>query len=131
VIDARFPLASGFLYVAGIGMLLGYGIPLLFFPLRWARWFRWRIPVETELAVYFARCLGCLVDAIIFAALRAAPAPAAHTDVFPLVIAALALVLGVHVWGALRRQQPWTETVEIGLYSLLLAVAIAGYRTLP
>jgi hypothetical protein len=34
-----------------------------------------------------------------------------------------ALMTGVHVWGAVRREQPWTETAEIPLYAGLAVLA--------
>lgn len=33
-----------YLYVLTIGMLIGFGLPLLLVPLHWARLFRWGIP---------------------------------------------------------------------------------------
>jgi hypothetical protein len=30
----------------------------------------------------------------------------------------------VHLWGALRRMQPWTETAEIALYALVTGIAL-------
>lgn len=35
-----------------------FAVPITFFPLRWARLMRWRIPAETQLTMYFGRCLG-------------------------------------------------------------------------
>lgn len=32
-----------------------FAVPITFFPLRWARLMRWRIPAETQLTVYFGR----------------------------------------------------------------------------
>ena len=34
------------------------------------------------------------------------------------------LLGAVHIWGALRREQPWTETAEIPLYVGLGALAL-------
>ena len=38
-----------------------FAVPITFFPLRWARLMRWRIPAETQLTVYFGRCLGLFI----------------------------------------------------------------------
>jgi hypothetical protein len=40
------------------------------------------------------------------------------------LIAAGALLTVAHVWGALTRRQPWTETVEIALYAGLTALFV-------
>jgi hypothetical protein len=38
-----------------------FAVPITFFPLRWARLMRWQIPAETQLTVYFGRCLGLFI----------------------------------------------------------------------
>jgi hypothetical protein len=57
-------------------------VPLALFPLRWARWFLWKVPAETDLAVYFGRCVGVLALAIIIVAFRAVP----HPERFPVEV---------------------------------------------
>jgi hypothetical protein len=41
-----------YLYVLSIGMLIGFGLPLLFVPLYWARLFRWEIPQQADSATH-------------------------------------------------------------------------------
>jgi hypothetical protein len=130
MISARFPFASWFLWLGGASFLVFYALPFLFFPLRWARLFRWTVPNETHLTIYFARCLGAAISAIVLAVFRAAPEPERHQVVFELVIGVLSLVGFVHVWGAIERAQPWTETVEAGVYVLLSATTIYLYCVL-
>ncbi len=121
--DAHYG-ASLFLWVGGIGFLIIFALPIFFVPLRWARAFRWKVPSETPLTVYFARCLGGLALALVYFVLRAAPAPASHPETMLHVAVASLLMTVVHVWGALRRQQPWTEDAEILLYA---ALSVAGF----
>jgi hypothetical protein len=130
LIDPRHPFASLYIWCAGLGMLVLYGLPLLLFPLRWARWLGWKLPLETELVVYLGRCVGALVLAIVFVCLRAAPAPASTPLLFELILAALGLIFTVHAWGAIRRTQPWLETAELALYGLLIALALYALYTL-
>jgi hypothetical protein len=78
VISVRFPLASVFLLVAGIVFAIAYALPLLFFPLEWARVFRWRLPEDTALTVYFGRCLGAVAVGIVTVCLMAVPEPESH-----------------------------------------------------
>ncbi len=116
MIDPVAPMASGFLW--GMGLLFGacFALPLLLAPMAWARLFRWRVEGEDHLTLYFGRCLGAVAAAIVVACLRAAPQASRAGALFDLIIVAGGLLAGVHVWGAIRRQQPWTETAEIALY---------------
>ncbi len=126
MIDPRFPLASWFLIVSGAGFLIVYALPLLLAPLRWARWFRWEVASSpTDLTVYFGRCLGGVAVAVTWAALAAASDPEHHVIVFDLIAVACGLQTLIHVDGAVRRTQPWTETVEIGLYAALCGASVA------
>lgn len=130
MLDPRHPGTSLFLWIAGGAFLVVYTLPLLVAPLTWARWFRWRLPAETPLTVYFGRCLGGLGTACALILLRAAPAPAAHRLVFELAILVTAIMCALHVWGAIEKSQPWTETAEIGLYGGLAVALVVMYRGL-
>jgi hypothetical protein len=116
LIDASHSAASWFLVAMALSFGVVFALPLLFAPLAWARLFQWELPSSTDLTVYFGRCLGGVAVAICVSALRAASAPAAHLWLFDLIVVAGALLSGVHVWGALQRRQPWTETVEIAVW---------------
>jgi hypothetical protein len=122
VIDPTCSVASWFLWCASVLFLVVLALPLLLAPLGWARKVGWRIPEQTELTVYFGRCLGALGLAIVLTGMEAAPHPRAHAILFDLIVAAGALLALVHVWGALRREQPWLETAEIAVYLGLTAL---------
>jgi hypothetical protein len=124
MISANYPAASWFLLVSGAGFLAVYGVPLLFFPLRWARWFQWTVPGETALTVYFGRCVGVLALAIIIVSLQAVPHPEKFPVLFDLIAWTGVLMTVLHVYGAIRRVQPCTETAEILLYAALGALAV-------
>jgi len=125
VFDQSHPLASGFLAVSCAFFLAVYAVPLLFFPLRWARWFRWEPGTGSpHLTVYFGRCTGGLALAIIALAIPAIRDPGGHRFVFDLIAWATGIMTLVHLWGAVRRTQPWTEDVEIALYGAVCAVAL-------
>ena len=138
--NADQPFASGFLWLASFGFLLAYGLPLTFVPVLWARWFQWKLPEELntpatihlhQLAEYFGRCTGTLAITITLFAMRAASDPAAHPYVLEIIfIACLGMTL-VHVYGALRRIQPWTENAEILLYGAMTGLAAGAWTTLP
>jgi hypothetical protein len=58
--SASHPLAQGFLIAAATIFFLGYALPLFVVPLAWAKWFRWKLPAEPALTIYFGRCLGAV-----------------------------------------------------------------------
>src|SRR6478752_3647259 len=103
MIDSAHPLASWFLWASALALLAGAGIPMLFFPLLWARMLRWKIPSETALLVYLGRCLGAVGVAVAVVASVAAPNPARHSEIFAFIAITSAWLGGVHVLGALRR----------------------------
>lgn len=133
MVSSSSPIASWFLWIAGVVFLGAYALPLLIVPLRWARLFRWRVPPEGErdLTVYLARSLGGVVAALVAIVFRAAPDAASHRLVLEMVIAATSVAALVHVWGALRRSQPWTETVEIVLFGAVAAGALWIHGRVP
>jgi hypothetical protein len=96
-------------------------------PLRWARALRWRIPDDTDLTVYLGRSVGVAVIAISAGALKAARRPEEHRIIFDVGFLAGVLATVVHVWGALQRRQPWTETAEIAFWSAMAAGALLAY----
>jgi hypothetical protein len=116
--------ARVFLGISVAVFLVVYAVPLALAPLRWARWFRWRLPQgDPGLTVYFGRCTGVLALAVIVAVLPAVRDPRAHLDRFELVAWATGLMTVLHVWGAVRRTQPWTEDLEIVLYGAVFAIS--------
>ncbi len=131
MIDPVAPWASGFLYATSALFLFVYALPILFMPLRWARWFRWQVDARDEdnhLLLYFARCLGAVALALVGCFAAIAPRASQHGRFFDLIVVVGVLLAGVHVWGAVRKQQPWTETAEIGLYA---GAALAAWLLHP
>ena len=119
--------SSVFLLAAsGIGLLV-FALPLLLSPLRWANRLRWRLPEETDLTVYLGRSLGAVATALSVGGLLAARDPRRHRIVFPMAAVAAFLLTGVHVWGAIQKRQPWTETVEILFWAAMAAGAVVSY----
>lgn len=116
--------ASTFLRVTAFATAVLFGLPMLAAPLRWARWFRWTIPEHTDLVVYFGRCLGALVVVLGVGALYAASDPALTRLYVLLVFGAATMMTVVHVWGAVRRAQPASETWEIPFWIALGVVSL-------
>ena len=123
--------SSLFLLVASSIGLLVFALPLLLSPLRWARRLRWRLPEDTDLTVYLGRSLGAVATALSIGGLLAARDPRRHRIVFAMAAAAGFLLTGVHVWGAIQKKQPWTETAEIPFWAAVAAGAAASYPREP
>ena len=119
--------SSLFLLVASSIGLLVFALPLLFSPWRWARRLRWRVPEDTDLTVYLGRSLGAVATAVSVFGLLAARDPRSHRIVFPMTALAAFLLTGVHIWGAVQKRQPWTETAEIAFWAAVAGGAVASY----
>jgi hypothetical protein len=117
--------AEEFLIGLAAATFLFFTIPLLFVPLRWAKLMGFQIPAHTDLAVYFGRSVGGLAFAANFLALHAGLSGRAVSDTL-LFIAAVAFVMTfIHIWGAIRKIQPLSETIEIGFWILMFLAALA------
>jgi hypothetical protein len=127
MIDSLEQFAPLYLQALGIGSFWLLGLPMLLAPLRWARALRWWIPDEPSLAVYFGRCLGAVICVLAIYALVAASTPAVLPFFFQIVLANVALMILIHAWGAIRRVQPMTETVETFAWLALLLVGLLVY----
>jgi hypothetical protein len=119
--------SRAFLLAAGVTGLASFGIPMFLSPLRWARALRWRVPEDTDLTVYLGRSVGAVAVALSAGALRAARRPEEHRVIFEMGFLTGALLAVVHLWGALQRRQPWTETAEIAFWSAMAAGALLTY----
>jgi hypothetical protein len=106
---------------------LAFALPITLAPLAWARLMRWTIPTHTDLAIYFARCLGCFILIVEALMLRAGLTGVALVTTYEVLVAVFALMTLVHIVGALQRVQPWTETAEIVLYGGLLLLTLLFY----
>lgn len=116
--------SQDFLLWLAIGTTLVFALPIFCVPLLWARLMGWAIPRETHLAIYFGRCLGAFILIVEALMLRAALTGEALHFTYEVLAAVAALMILVHIYGALRRIQPLSETLEIGFYSGMLVVTL-------
>lgn len=125
MISPEYPLASWFLIIASAFFGSAVALPLLFAPLTWARWFRWKMPDgNSDLTVYFGRCLGATALVLIIAVCKGIPDPRNHRFVFDLISIVCGLMIVIHVWGWIRKTQPLSETVEIAVWALTMAMSL-------
>jgi hypothetical protein len=113
-------------FASGFGA--AFAIPLLLDPYRWARAFGWPREPETDVGLYFGRCLGAVATAACVQAARAARDPARHRSYFEFLETGGWLLAAVHLRGLLERRQPPVEHAEIIGYS---AFAVAARRFMP
>ncbi len=116
--------AADFLLIMTLATTLVFALPIFLVPLTWARLMAWQIPQQTDLAVYFGRCLGAFILILEALMLRAALTGEAMHTAFELLAATATMMIVVHVYGALKRIQPLSETLEIGFYVLLLLLTL-------
>lgn len=127
MIGAYAEYAPQFLLVYVAATTVAFALPIFLVPLGWARIMRFTVPADTDLAVYFGRCLGAVILVLEGVTLRAAVTGEAIRFVFELLIAVVVLMIVVHAYGAVRRIQPITETLEIGVWVLILALGLAFF----
>lgn len=116
--------SAAYLYTISIAILILFALPLLFVPLTWARLFKWQIPEHQHLAVYFGRCLGGIATVLAAVAIMAARDRSLQPLFFKLMIMVFSVMTIVHVYGAWRKIQPLTETVEIIFWAGLVILTL-------
>lgn len=119
--------AQAFLLVLMLVTSAAFALPIFLAPLGWARRLGWQIPEDTDLAIYFGRCLGAFILVVELLMLRAALTGTGLVFTFQVLIAVAVLMTVVHVWGALQHIQPISETLEIGMYAGLGLLAVLFY----
>ena len=119
--------SSLYLYILGIGIVAGFGLPMFLVPITFARVLRWQIPDNEHLAIYFGRCLGGIACVMGVFGFKAAGAPELQPFFFQLAISALCILTVAHIYGAIRKIQPITETIEIIFWFGLIILTLCFY----
>jgi hypothetical protein len=105
-----------------------FALPLFLDPYRWARAFGWKPEQETDVGLYFGRCLGAVAIGACVQGTRAARDPERHRSFFGFAEVAGWLLAAVHLRGMLERRQPPIEHAETLGYA---GFAIAARRFRP
>ncbi len=106
---------------------LFFALPIFIAPLAWARVMRWAIPEHQHLAVYFGRCLGAFILIVEITMLRSVTTGTSYSYAFDILFLVFILMFVVHVYGAIKRIQPVTETLEIGFWVILFILNVLFY----
>ena len=119
--------AQNFLFWFAAATTVVFVVPLTLVPMTWARAFQWRLPQDPDLAYYFGRCLGALAFAIEYCFWKGSR----NLAIAPVAIGSLgifcAIMVVVHIDGAIRKIQPWTETAEIAFWALATIGCVVFY----
>ena len=103
---------------------LFFALPIFLAPIAWARMMGWTIPEHQHLAIYFGRCLGAFILVVEVTMLRSSTTGTSFSYAFDILFVVFSLMFVVHVYGALKRIQPLSETLEIGFYVGLLVLTL-------
>lgn len=119
--------SSQYLYVLAIGILGAFGLPMLLVPTKFGRILGWQIPEQEHLAIYFGRCLGGIACVIAAFGFKVASSPALQPFFFQLTIWIFCILTLIHIYGAIRKIQPITETLEIIFWFGLIILTLCFY----
>ena len=122
---------SLFMLIGSALFLFAFGLPLLLFPMRWAQRIGWSLPEDKDLANYLGRSLGSMVMAVIIMGFLAASDPWKYRFVFEMLMLIGIFMVGVHLYGFVKKNQPLIEHLEIVMYSLLSLLAWYFYPQPP
>ena len=120
-------LSQSYLMFLMVGTTIAFSIPIFFCPLAWAKLMKWTIPEQTDLVLYFGRCLGSLALVLEYCTYQAATTGAGEVLIYQFWIGICSFMVALHIYGAIKQIQPITETIEIGLWVLLLFFSLAFY----
>lgn len=116
-----------YLKIFMISTTLFFALPIVLAPLHWAKLMQWQIPEDTHLALYFGRCLGVFILIVEWLMWRASFFAEAATTTFQVLFGVFGGMLLLHIYGAIKKIQPITETLEIGFWLLLLIINTLCY----
>lgn len=116
-----------YLIAAGVVMLAAFGLPMVLAPMSWARVFRWKIPQQQELASFMARSVGVIMIILTIFAFKAVRNPTIRPFFFNLMLWIFGGMILLHAYGAIRKTQPATETIEILLWIVMSLVTLGFY----
>lgn len=119
-----------FLRVVAVMTVIVFSIPISLAPLRWARTLGWMVETPSDLALYFGRSLGAVAMVLSCAGWYAAGHAALQPFYFGMFIAVTALMVVVHIVGALQKVQPWIETAEIPFWAGLCVLGLLFYPSI-
>ena len=123
--------SSQFLSIVGWLIMVAFAIPITIWPFQWAKVVGWEIPKQTDLALYFGRCLGCVGGAVALFSILAANNPLVQPFYFKLLLTIWVSMVILHIYGAIKQIQPALETYEIGFWFGLVLLTLCFLPNVP
>lgn len=111
------------LFLTGI-TFFAFSLPIFLRPALWAKLLLWRVPDDTDLTWYFARCLGSFAIVTNLFFLRAGIDGTGILVMLEFFAVFCGFMVVVHIWGAIEGSQPVTETLEIGFWAVLTILTL-------
>jgi len=119
--------ANSYLLVITVITFFTFSLLLFLKPLLWAKMFQWKIPEDTDLTVYFARCLGAFAIMTNALFLRVIISGTGADLMLEFFTGFCVFMVVVHIWGAIEGSQPMIETLETGFWALLVILGLLFY----
>lgn len=116
-----------FLILAGVVMLAAFGLPLMLVPMSWARVYRWDLPQPQNLSKFLGRSLGVFITIMAIFSFKVTQTPDAKKFFIDLMLWIFGGMILLHVYGAIRKTQPVTETFEILMWVVLSTITLCFY----
>ncbi|KMK66722.1 hypothetical protein [Puniceibacterium sp. IMCC21224] len=116
--------SSSYILVLTAITFFAFSLPIFLRPGMWAKLLLWRIPDDTDLAWYFARCLGAFAIVTNLFFLRAGIYGTGATTMLEFFAVFCVFMVVVHIWGWAEGTQPMTETLEIGFWAGLFVLTL-------
>lgn len=118
---------NSYLMVITVITFFAFSLLIFFKPLLWAKMLQWKIPEDTDLTVYFARCLGAFAIMTNALFLRVILSGNGADLMLEFFTGFCVFMVIVHIWGAIEGSQPMIETLETGFWALLVILGLLFY----
>lgn len=116
-----------FLVINLIGIVVVFALPMTLYPMKWAKFLGWHIPNHDHLAVYFGRCLGGMALVVALIGFQALQDSTLLMYYYNIVMVIFAAMMFIHIYGAVKKIQPISETIEIGFWLAQIVVCLCFY----
>ncbi len=116
-----------FMVINIIGIATAFSLPMMLVPMKWAKILGWHIPEHDHLAVYFGRCLGAMALVVGLIGFQALSDPKVMLFYFNIILLIFISMMVIHVYGAFKRIQPISETIEILFWLAQVVISLCFY----
>ncbi len=119
--------STTFMVINIIAIAVAFSLPMMLYPMKWAKVLGWHIPEHDHLAVYFGRCLGAMALGVGLIGFQALSDPKVLLFYFNIILVIFISMMVIHIYGAFKRIQPISETIEIGFWLAQVVICLCFY----